>query len=217
MDALALTRGRCELRGRPRALGIALALALAALLLLTPPALGAKKGRAGKVNVAQTPNAPIPDGGPVGGLDGVLTSTVKLGKRYRGRRIRDVNVTVQTLGVVGANAAGQLQARLVAPNGANVRLFTNLTTFMIPTASLGPLTLDDEARLDLGGGRPDDPTRLYGPWAGSAAPEGQLWTLDGGPVRGTWTLDISDCCPNNTSNLAAFRLTVLTGPRLRAK
>jgi hypothetical protein len=217
MDAFALTRGQCEPGARLKALGIVLALTLAALLVLTVPALGAKKGGGGKVKVARTLNAPIPDGGPVGGLDGVLTSSVRLGKRYAGLRIRDVNVTVQTLGVTGVNPVGELQARLVAPSGSNVRLFTNLTTFMIPTASLGPLTLDDEARLDLGQGSPEDPTRLYGPWAGSAAPEGQLWTLDGGPVRGTWALDLSDCCPNDISNLVAWRLTVLTGPRRGAK
>jgi hypothetical protein len=199
-----------------RIIGVGLSIVLMACVL--PAASPAAKRTGGKVNIVRTLNAPIPDGSPgAGGQDGVLSSTIRLGKRLRGRVIRDVNVTVQTLGVSGDNAAGELQARVVAPNGSNVRLFTNLSTFMIPTASLGPLTLDDEARLDLGVGRPDNPTRLYGPWAGSAAPEGQLWTLDGGPVRGTWELTVHDCCSGDTSNLVSWRLRVVTRPRFRPK
>jgi Proprotein convertase P-domain len=204
-----------------RGLGLAgLALALAALLLAGPATAAKKKGKkkgGGTVNITKVVNLPVPDRtpGPFG-IDGLLNSTIDVGKRFKGLQIRDVNVTVQTLGVTGTNPAGQIQTRLVAPNGANAFLFGFLDSDG-PTLSVGPLTLDDEAPLDQGDGLPTNPTRLYFPWQGSAAPDGQLWLMDGGPVRGTWTLEVYDRSVDQTSQLVSWTLNVVAGRPFQTK
>ena len=175
---------------------------------------GKKKGGGGTVDITKIVNAPIPDRGtgpnaPVP----TLTSTIDVGKQFKGRQIRDVNVTLQTLGTSGMTPGEDLEARLMAPNGANSFLFFFLEGYPgANSVSIGPLTLDDEALFDIGGGPPIDPTRLTVPWAGTAAPQNaQLWPLDGGPVRGTWTLMLYDFANTKTSNLVSWRLNVTTG------
>jgi hypothetical protein len=208
---------------------VALTVALA-VFLSAAPAPGAKGKGAGRLDVSKTVNAPIPDAslppGPAGaiGAFGVLTSTIDAGKQFKGRKVRDVNVTVQTVGTSGPSPADDLVARLTAPNGASVDLFVTLfgtvnpMTFMPnPTPSIGPLTLDDESPLSLGSGNPSNATELFVPWAGSAEPEGKpLAVMDNGPVRGTWTLALIDTSNFNPpgperSNLVSWRLQVVAG------
>ena len=202
-----------------RRAGVALLALLAALALAIPVADAKKKKKGGKkkggapVDITKVVNAPIPDRGP--GNDapyGALASTIDVGKQGAGRQIRDVNVTMQTLGVTGVDPGDDLEARLTAPNGANTYFFFFLGGFMgAPSVSIGPLTLDDEALFDLGSGDPIDPSRLFVPWAGTAQPAQQLWPMDGGPVRGTWTLHVFDAENTEISNLVSWRLNVTTG------
>lgn len=193
-------------------------MALAALvgcLVLAAPAVAKKEGGGkkggGTVDITKTVNAPVPDRGPFPAPYGTLVSTIDVGKQGRCRQIRDVDVTVQTLGVTGANPADDLFARLTAPDGTNAYLFTFLGGYPgAPPISIGPLTLDDEALLDLGAGLPIDPSRLNVPWVGTAQPDQQLWPMDGGPARGTWTLHVLDVAPMGTSSLVLWKLHVTT-------
>jgi hypothetical protein len=191
------------------------AVALLVALAITPVAEAKKKG-GGRVDITQT-GAPIPDrapGGTFGGVYGQLTSTIEVGKRFKGKRVSDVNVTLQTLGATGAHPADDLVAVLTAPNGASVRLFSSLEGFMTPESSIGPLTLDDETSTFLGGGPPVIPVALYQPWAGTAQPTFEpLALMDGGPVRGTWTLKMLDgsAFGGGTSVLSFWRLNVIAG------
>jgi hypothetical protein len=207
---------------------VVMAVLAGCLALAAGPATAAKKkGKkgGGTVNITKAVNLPIPDRAGPGfeGRFGVLTSTIDVGKRFKGRQVRDVNVTLQTLGLTGERPAAQLEAKLTAPNGATMALFTDLFAGFapIPNLSVGPLTFDDEALLDIGRGPARDPTELYAPWAGAAAPEGILAQLDGGPVRGAWTLTMLDDegsgPESGTSNLVSWTLNVVAGRPFQAK
>ena len=212
------------------------ALTVAALVLVAAaPATAAKKKGGGKkgggnVDITKTANLPIPDkapGGP-GALEGVVNSTIDVTKQFKGRRVRDVNVTLQTLGTAnktapfaGPTEASDLTAILRAPNGAQVTLFLNLVSAFVGPGfaafpSIGPLTLDDEAPLNIGFFEPHDPQELYAPYQGTAKPQigirpSALAIFDNGPVVGTWTLTMADLSNTGTSNLVSWRLNVTTG------
>jgi hypothetical protein len=194
---------------------VALALALAA----SPSALA--KGKATvKVSQSATPNVLIPDGAPGNGLDGVLNSTIEVGKRFRGRRIRDVNATVHTLGATGNTPAGDLQAILRSPSGTHTVLFVLMIgPSMAPNLSIGPLTLDDESPIATGVLNPHNPRELYAPWVGIARPRlgKPLALMDGGPVSGTWTLTMVDFSDTQTSVLASWSLDIVAGKPYRTK
>jgi hypothetical protein len=212
------------------------ALAAALVLCMTAPSADAAKKKrkraGGTLEVTKVVNAPIPDRGPTaaGGIHGLLASTIDVGKEFKGRRIRDVNVTVQTLGATAympnsSGPASHLQGILRAPDGAHTTLFNglfppiNTVTFTSPpNPSIGPLTLDDESPLGLGNFDPTNPTRLYRPWAGTARPDGKaLAVMDNGPARGTWTLQVLDDQNGETSNLVQWTLRVATGRPFETK
>jgi hypothetical protein len=215
-------------RHRIRIAALASLIAGLALVATTagPAAAAKKKGKGGgNVDVTTVVNLPIPEATENGSFDipGILRSTIDVGKQFRGRQIRDVNVTVQTLGTSGTNPVPQLQAKLYAPNGGHVTLFNGLFPQTDTTSlSLGPLTLDDESPLSLGIENPHSPTQLYAPWAGRARPNGKpLSVMDGGPVRGTWTLVIADGfrsgAGDGTSNLVSWRLEVVAARPFQTK
>jgi hypothetical protein len=194
-----------------------LALALcAALVVSTAAGAQKKKGKKGPraVNITKTVGAPVPD--PPVGQFGVLSSTIEVGKQFRGKRIRDVDVTLQVTGAgPGANSVQDIVARLIAPNGASTTLFFE---DLGPGNLIGPLTLTDESLLLLGDGVANDPTRLFAPYQGSARPEGSpLWKMDNGPVAGPWTLRLLDVAVTETSVLASWRLNVAVGNPYRTK
>ena len=187
--------------------------AAVALMASAVPAAEAKKG-GGTVNITRTPNAPVPDRGP-GATDpfGHVATTIEVGNKFKGKRIRDVDVTVQTAGATGTLPTNDLDMYLTAPNGATVHLVNNLFG-PSPGApvSIGPLTLDDESPLLLGRGPPENPTELYAPYSGSARPvQGALAELDNGRVKGTWTLEVTDNNDGETSVLSSWTLNVDTG------
>jgi hypothetical protein len=200
-------------------LGIAVlaAMIIGSLAVAVPTAGAAKKG-GGAVNLTKVVNQAIPDQTSFAALRVPLTSTITVGKRFRGRKIRDVNVTAQTAGASGSNPAFDLTARLTGPNGATTQLWSNGRS----GSSIGPLTLDDESPLRLGSGPPVDPQALYAPYVGVAQPfSDPLAVMDGGPVRGTWTFEIVDILSmsgnQGTSNLVQWRLNVATGKPFRTK
>jgi subtilisin-like proprotein convertase family protein len=162
------------------------------------------------VDITQAVNQGIPD--RPAGVDtpyGLLTSTITVGKQFKGKRIRDVNVTVQTTGTSATNdAAADLEARLTAPNGATTELFQGL----FPGNAIGPLMLDDKTSRFLSSGVANDPRALYTPWVGTAEPDGKpLAVMDGGRVNGVWTLSVRDLDAGNASTLGQWRLNVVAG------
>jgi hypothetical protein len=217
-------------RGR---LPLAAALVLCLALVLAGPAAAKKKKKRGPattpVNVTKAVNLPIPDATPGGTVWGSLTSTIDVtGKQLNGRVIKDVNVTVQTLGTSGANPSNDLIAMLRAPNGTWITLFTLLQSGTGDAGqSIGPLTLDDEAPFDLGGGNHVNPNLLYSPWLGTATP-GDPFTplfpiryylseLDEGAVSGTWLLRVFDLTNTETSNLVSWSINATAGRPFKVK
>jgi subtilisin-like proprotein convertase family protein len=194
---------------------LALALSVTVGLTASDVASAAKKKKAGgTVDITKQVNQGIPDG--TADTNGLLASTIQVGgKKFKGTRIRDVNVTLQTTGTA-QQSAGQLAARLTAPNGASTGLIQNDLTGQ----SVGPLTLDDESPFALGGQNSFEQTQLAAPYAGSAQPDCffipgtcTLWPMDNGPASGTWTLRMYDTGgnPPATSVLNSWRLTVVAG------
>jgi hypothetical protein len=185
-----------------------------ASVLLALPLLGSdhatakKKGkRGGSAEATVTTPQPIPDRAGFVGPEGVLRSTITFGKRYKAMAIGDVNVTIQTLGAT-ATAAEDLNFRLRAPRGNTV----DLVAFGLTGSSIGPLTFDDETpiRICFEDMPPcSDPDTLPLPFIGTAqASSGFLSALDGGPVRGTWTLTVLDGLPMETSILSMWKLSI---------
>lgn len=192
-------------------LGAVLAALISAALAAGPAQ--AKKG-GGKVDITNAANLPITDEDPVTEIDGVTTSEIKVGNKFKGKKIRDVNVTVQITGT-GTDSIEDLKVRLSAPNGATTTLFDSLD----PGNLLGPLTLDDETLIDLQSDAPfPDPTLLFSPWQGtSQAGSVGLWPLDNGSVKGTWTLIIRDDTDGDTNVLNSWRLNVRAGAPYQTK
>lgn len=185
---------------------------VAALALLGATAEGAKKKRKGRgvAEATVTTVQPIPDRAAGVAPDGTLRSTVSFGKRFKGAMVGDVNVTLQTLGAT-LGAAGNLDFRLLSPRGNTAELFRG-GMGGLPGESIGPLTFDDETPIRLCT-QPippcQDPDTLPLPFIGTAQPsEGSLSDLDGGPIRGTWTLMVRDRVPMGTSSLTSWKLTV---------
>ena len=165
-----------------------------AVACIAPGSAAAAKGkgkggnRSAPVTASTVVNQLVPNASTTDA--GVVRSTITFGKKLRGRSIGDVDVTVQTTGVV-PQAAEDVTVRLSAPNGATTTLFVELAG-----QSIGPLTLDDDTPV-----RPcasdsppcSDPDQaLLFPYIGTAAPMGSFQIMERGPIRGTWTLTILD-------------------------
>jgi subtilisin-like proprotein convertase family protein len=192
-----------------------LALALAATLALAGAA-EAKKSKAKNVSITNAAAAPIPDA--AGSTLGQLDSTIEVGSKFKGLKIRDVNVTVQTTGSAAASG-GHLIGRLTSPKGGSLIIF-----FQLATQSIGPLTLDDESPRILFSSLPPPQSSLllYPPYAGSAEPGNStngktLALMDNENVRGTWVLTIFDATPGATSVLNSWTLDVRTGKRYKTE
>lgn len=192
-------------------------LVVGAVLTVATPAAAAKGGKSrGALNITKQVGTLVPERAPGSdGTYGLLTSTIDVGKRFKGRVIRDVNVTVQTTGVTGNNPSNDLNAYVSAPNGATTLLFGGLGGLHPGEAiSIGPLTLDDDVPTHLFDVfNQGDPLALKPPFVGTATPAQTLTSLDGGPVRGTWTLRVLDTANggDETSVLNFWGLAVVAG------
>ncbi len=203
------------------AFAAALALALA-LVVGVAPALAKKKPKSViTVTGANTTSTPIPEATAT--TNGQLASVITLqGKQLAGRRIRDVNATLETTGTA-AGAGAQLSARLISPNNTATWLIGGTTN----SQNVGPLTLDDETFVTIEPGPVgSDVTRLAAPYNGTAQPDcflgfGQcgLFALDNGPVAGEWTLLVSDqfVAGPATSTLVGWSIRVRAGRPFKAK
>ena len=214
---------RGSLQGRRvTAVALALMLALAGTAFLAAGADAAKKkGKGGKAKVFSkqlTLNTPIPQS-PAMGTTTAAHSTITVPKKFKGLNVADVNVTgIRTTGTM-SGSANDLTARLTAPNGRTIILFNGKGD-----QSLGPWTLDDDTNVEICNlalpGPPvcgDPLERLYMPFAGTSNlvnTNGPYWiplsTLNGVPMRGTWTITISDLDPTagTTSVLNSWGLRI---------
>lgn len=198
----------------------ALALTLA-LALGVAPAAAKKLKSVITVTGANATSVPVPEATTT--TNGQVASTITLqGKPLAGRRIRDVNATLQTTGTNPVSGA-TLTARLISPNNTATWLLGG-DTF---SQDVGPLTLDDETFVSIESGPVgSDVTRLAAPYNGTAQPDcflafGQcgLFVLDNGPVAGEWTLLLTDTSTAGpaTSTLVGWSLRVRAGRPYRAK
>jgi hypothetical protein len=190
------------------------------LALGLPAAAQAKKKKGGNVFSKQvTVNAPIPDRPPgAGSVSGAVTSTITVPKSFKGKVVKDLNVTnLQETGTAGATPIQQLSAALIAPNGRLVILHEG-----IGFTALGPMTIDDDTVLSIcfpGAPICADPTQgVYPPFAstvntihnfnGGFPPNGPLASFDGLKMKGTWTLQVSDNVNTQTSTLNQWGLRI---------
>src|SRR5262249_10028104 len=95
------------------------------LAVRTGPRYEAPRGksrlkRGAVLDVNRPVNAQIPDAPPSGQTWGRFTSTIQVGgKRFKGLRVRDVNLTLETTGQQ-ADSAGDLLFTLTSPEGVTV-------------------------------------------------------------------------------------------------
>jgi subtilisin-like proprotein convertase family protein len=145
-----------------------------------------------------SPNAAIPDA-PAGGQSTPVTSTITIGKKFKGRTIGDVNVTGIQITGSEDGAIEDLGLKITAPSGQTIRL---LQPGFTEGATLGPLTFDDDVPTEMcyfASGCQWAPQTLNPPFAGTAnlmyngaAGSGPLSQLNGYPMKGTWTFTVWD-------------------------
>jgi hypothetical protein len=208
-------------RRKAAAVGIvALALCMAFALAFggTADAKKKKKHKSASVFAASvTPNAAIPDE-VANGPSIPITSTISVGKKFKGKTVGDVNVTgIQTTGNA-TDAADDVGLRLTAPDGTNV-LLINPTG--IGDVSIGPLTFDDDTSVSICDAITppcDFPGQtLNRPFAGTAnllfmgsGGSGPLSAFNGSAMRGTWTMtawDEADIGKTNVLNTWGVQIT----------
>ena len=163
-----------------------------------------------------TVNAPVPDQPGSGQPDIVVSSTINIGKKFKGKRIGDVNVTgIKTTGD-SSIAAGDLNFSLTAPDGRTVLLDDG----SLGGQSIGPLTLDDDTLTSICNSSnrnncPDPDANLIQPFVGTAnlanlgaGGLSPLSMLNGGPMVGTWTFRIWDSAGADTSTFNTWGIQV---------
>jgi hypothetical protein len=201
---LNLGHGTAGTLGRRRLVAVVGVLALAIVVAVGISVNADAKKKKSKANVfsaTKTVNAPIPDA-VAGTASTPLTSTITVPKKFKGKVVGDVDVTgIQTTGDT-ETAAGNLGAKLIAPNGRTLPLFR-----AVGGQSLGPWTLDDDTKTSICSAPPgivcSNPNQsLYQPFAGTsnlAYNDGPafvpLAAFNGVPMKGTWTFKIIDGVP----------------------
>jgi proprotein convertase P-domain-containing protein len=200
--------------GHPRIARVLVLIAagVLALALTAAPAVAKKKKNKAAV-VSAAVGAPIPESstGPftVGGTP--LRTSLVVGKKFKGKHVRNVAVTFKTTGSA-PDAGGDLSFLLSAPDGTTVFLAGQLFT-----QSIGPLTLVPNSPVTTCSVPtflpPPPPTcgpeTLAAPFAGTAGAAPLRW-FDGLSMRGTWTLRVSDTnnAPNTSSTLDSWGLRI---------
>lgn len=192
---------------------LALALSVTVGLAVSGQATAKKKKPAPSLFTgSKTVNTAIPDGTVATGPSTPVRSEIVIGKRFKGKTVGDVNVTIQSTGSA-AGAANDLTFKLSAPNGRTDLIFESLGS-----QSIGPLKLDDDTRTGICNSatatcRDPDATLLQ-PFAGTANTLDQdddmrpLSMLDGVRMKGTWTLTVYDNNNNLTSTFNQWSLEV---------
>jgi hypothetical protein len=176
-------------------LALALCTAFAMTFGATADAKKKKKKTPSVFAASVTPNLAIPDDSATG-PSAQVTSTITVGKKFKGKTVGDLNVTGITTTGSATNAADDVGLRLIAPNGAHVML---INPTGIGDVSIGPLTLDDDTPVSVCDATvppcPDPDQTLNRPFAGTAnllglgsGGTGPLSAFNGAPMRGAWTM-----------------------------
>ncbi len=181
-------------------------------------AAAAKKGKGkpkGSVAVTKSVGQAVPQDAPAGPST-PLRSTISItNKAFKGATVGDVNVTGISTSGSAAFAALDLTAKLTAPNGRTIRLFT-----AVGDVNLGPWTLDEDVPVSACDSLIScfPPFTTPRPFAGTTnqlriktANSGLLSALNGSPVRGRWTFTVFDgggAATTNVLNSWGLRIAV---------
>jgi hypothetical protein len=187
--------------------------AVACLALLGGSLLGgdiahAKKAKRKGGNVVRVSNRSsrtIPDAisGTETTIWGSLSTPLGVGKRFKGARVEDVQLTLRTTGL-SISAAADLLFRVTAPNGRTVTIAGPFTG-----QSIGPLTVTANSRTRLCGSPPcsDPDATLSAPYFGTVG-DPNLALLNGSPVSGRWVVTAYDVNTGSTSALDSVGLVI---------
>ena len=136
-------KGDNQVRSNRSRLALLGVLALALSVAVGPGVAQAKKLK--PFEETATVNVPIPNV-PAAGPSTPVVSLLEVPKKYRQRKIGDLNVTgIQTAGSANG-ASDDLVATLTAPSGRTVLLFKNVGPGAVANgANFGPWTLDDDS------------------------------------------------------------------------
>ncbi len=128
---------------------------------------------------------------------GTISSSVNVAAPANGipGRISDVEIEL----TIEHPFVGDLTARLTAPDGTTVDLFTRVGA---DGDNLTGLILDDEAATSISSGT--------APFSGRFQPMGSLANFDGKSPLGQWTLTITDAATVDTGRLVAWALRLKT-------
>jgi hypothetical protein len=191
-------------------------IALLGVALIGSGVAAAKKKKSKVAVVTVSPNAAIPDQAAdtptTNPPYGQLAVPLVIGKKFKGKSVGDVQLTLQTTGLA-ADSASSLFFRLTAPNGLTQVVDSN----GFSGQSIGPLTLTANSPVrtcnTFGGPPPPPPcadpdATLNPPYQGIAG-DSNLAYFRGLKMRGTWTLTAYDGINLDTSvlNLVSLRIT----------
>jgi hypothetical protein len=168
-----------------------------------------------------SPNLAVPDS-PATGQDIIVSSTLAVGKKFKGKTVGDLNVTgIKTTGD-SANSAGGLDMVVVAPSGRTVLIDDEA----LGGQSIGPLTFDDDTPrsiCDSDTQACNDPdATLLRPFVGTAnlaftfgGDTTPLSAFNGVSMKGTWTLLIWDSNNGQTNVLNSWGLQITAARAVR--
>jgi hypothetical protein len=211
---------------------VSLALTLSVGLAVSGTAAAKKKG-GGKAAIVKGSVGAIPNGPQETSPATPLRATAQVGKKFKGKRVGDVDVTISLSGVSApgrtCGSLCDLVVRLSAPNGATTALLSGGTgNGGLTGNTVTRLTVSDQTPTSTCGvasdGTPPPPpcqtpyATLLPPYTGIAMPSGGAMNLlNGSPMKGTWTLTAFDFCggpPNpvctdeGTVSLTAWSLRI---------
>lgn len=174
-----------------------------------------KKKQKASLAITKAVGQPVPQDSPAGASVPVRSAITISDKAFKGKTVGDLNVTGISTSGSTTSAANDLVAKLTAPNGRTVQLFTGAGD-----VSLGPWTLDDDVGVSACDSTvPGDcppPFTLPRPFAGTtnllflgADNTGPLSVFNGSPIRGTWTFTVfDDSGPATTSTFNSWGLKI---------
>jgi hypothetical protein len=169
-----------------------------------------KKKSANVVTVSNSTPRAIPDRPPgAGTIEGRLDTAFTVGKKFKGRTVGSLELTIQTTGDA-IEAAADLQFDITAPNG--YRLPGDWWDNSIGGQNVGPLTIGPNSPFrTCNTATPPcgDPFQtLNRPFVGTVGDNTFAW-LKGLPMKGNWTVTATDDDNggNNVLNRVSLKIT----------
>ncbi|MBM3666846.1 MAG: hypothetical protein FJW90_05090 [Actinobacteria bacterium] len=159
-------------------------------------------------------NQLIPDDPPGASFPGQLDSTIKVGKKMKGRAVADVNVSVR----ISHPESDDIDIFLISPQGATVLLATSNAGQAgntgygsgDPNCNGAMTTFDDETPNFVSNAAiVNEPGEILSPWAARVEPFGfPLSVNDGNKARGRWTLRVLDFQNGDIGSLHCWKLRI---------